>query len=283
VNPKRKISRVLLNRHLALALASAAVVTSLQGAGFADAVVSYVPGSGFADGMDNSASALGAPSVYTVDPDWGNSAITPFNAPYLPGQLVSVGSGGSLTVRFNVPIQNDPAHPYGLDFLIHGSTAFMDSDWPNGRTDASASTFGQNRGQTRVWVSADGAQFFQLNPAFAPVVDGLFPSDGEGQNGLPVNPALTAADFANRTLVQVRELYAGSAGGTGYDLAWALDSEGHSVALPEVSYLRVEVLSGRSEIDAFVAAVPEPATGWLAALGLLAGWIGNRRYQVNRR
>jgi hypothetical protein len=142
-------------------------------------------------------------------------------------------------------------------------------------TDAFGTTFGDNTGPTEVWVSADGAQFYRLNPSLAPVADGLFPTDGQGTAGLPVNPALTRADFANQNLAQIRSLFAGSAGGAGYDLAWAQDAHGASVSLPAVSFVRVDVLAGTSEIDA-LAAVPEPGTWALSGLGL-GLWILARR------
>jgi hypothetical protein len=107
-------------------------------------------------------------------------------------------------------------------------------------------------------------------------VDGLFPTDGSGTFGLPVNPALSQSDFANLTFTQLRALYGGSAGGTGYDLDWALDSNNQPVNLSSITEIRVDVLSGRSEIDGFAAVVPEPATCTLALAGLALLW--RRRY-----
>ena len=70
---------------------------------------------------------------------------------------------------------------------------------------------------------------------------GLFPTDGSGIFGLPVNPALGPGDLANLSLAQIRALYAGSAGGTGYDLAWAVDINNLPVNLASISQIRVEV------------------------------------------
>src|SRR5437763_6935301 len=41
-----------------------------------------------------------------------------------------------------------------------------------------------------------------------------------------LNPALTGSDFAGLNLTGVRSLYNGSAGGGGFDLAWARDVNG---------------------------------------------------------
>jgi hypothetical protein len=84
-------------------------------------------------------------------------------------------------------------------------------------------------------------------------VDGLFPTDGAGDFHTPVDPTLTPTDFAGLTLDGIRALYYGSGGGTGYDISWAQDDQGKNVVLPEIRYVRVEVLNGRSEVDAFAS------------------------------
>lgn len=261
---------------LGLAVASIFTASNLMAAIYADEVVDYQPGSGAASGYSQAASALGAPATAIVDPIWGDSLVTPFNAPYQLDQIVSVGAGGYLTVRFSQAIVNDPANPYGVDFIIHGNSMFMDSDWPNGKTDAYGTTFGENSGATEVWVSADGDHYYRLSPSLAPVVDGLYPTDGQGTPGVPVNPALTRGAFAGRNLGQIRGLYAGSAGGSSYDLAWAQDGSGSPVNLAAVNFVRVNVLAGVSEIDAFTA-VPEPRTWALGSLGGGLVWLIRRR------
>ncbi|MBI1177011.1 PEP-CTERM sorting domain-containing protein [bacterium] len=248
---------------------------------YATRVEAYEPGTGYAvefgTGIPytDSSTALGAPSSVTPG-DFGGP-VTPFAAPYQKEQLVSLGEGGSLTVEFSTPIQNNPTNPYGLDFLVFGSTGFVDADYPNGITDSAGSIFSNNLGETRVFVGNDPANMFLLNPSLAPVVDGMFPTDGSGNFQLPVNPALDNAAFGNQPLDAIRELYAGSGGGTGFDLAWAVDGNNQPVSLDSVRFVRVDVLSGRSDIDAFsTVMVPEPSTFVLAAAGLF-GLICSRR------
>jgi hypothetical protein len=199
--------------------------------------------------------------------------VDPFNPPYLKEQLVSIGSGGSLTLGFSSPILNlsDHSHPFGLDFIIYGNAGFVITNGNftgGGITDGSL--FGGNSGTTRVSVSPDNQSYFTLDPARAPVVDALFPTDGSGSFDLPVDPRRTASDFAGAGLDGIRALYAGAAGGAGYDLAWAQDLNGQSVILPEVRFIRIEVLSGAAEIDGIsaVGIVPEPSPGVLLALAL---------------
>ena len=89
-----------------------------------------------------------------------------------------------------------------------------------------------------------------LNPEQAPAFDAYHPTDGGGDFGLPVNPVLAKGDFAGGGLAKLAELYAGSGGGTGYDIAWAVDAEHTPVELGQARFIRLEVLSGKAEIDA---------------------------------
>ena len=263
-----------------LALASVLFVPSLGSAQFADSVVAYTSGTGFQPGYNTPASALGEPS--RVTPGTFGGPVDPFNSAYLSSQLVSLGAGGSLTVQFNSPILNLPANPFGLDFNIFGNAGFvvtnaMDENWNyigTPRTDGSL--YGADATSTRVSVSADGINFFTLNPAVTPLVDGFFPTDGSGNFGLPVNPTLSGNSFAGKDLAGIRSLYNGSGGGRGFDISWAQDGFGNSVLLGSISFVRVEVLGGNAEIDGF-AVVPEPTVLALCTVGVGALLFGRRK------
>ena len=254
---------------VSLALAGLFVSPTLTRAQFAGSVAAYTEGSGVLPGFDKSTAALGAPSTQTIDPDpvyGGTFPVDPFDAPYLSSQIVGVGTGGSLTLQLNTPIQNNPGNPFGLDFIIFGHAGFIEDFGTGTAVDGSLYTGGTS--DVRVSVSADGNSFYTLNPLLTPQVDGLFPTDGSGNPSLPVNPALTAADFAGEDLNGIRALYAGSAGGAGFDLGWAMDANNQSVSLSSVDYVRLEVLNDGTPayIDA-ISVVPEPATWTLAMAG----------------
>jgi hypothetical protein len=236
-----------------LALAGLFVMSTTLRAQFADAVISYNSGSGFAAGFTNASTALGAPTP--------GGGVTPFAPPFAKNQIVSIGAGGSLTLQLDTPIMNNPSDPFGIDFMIFGNTFFVLS----GST-ATGALGGNNTGTTRVEVSADDVNWFTLNPALAPTVDGIFPTDGTGNPLVAVDPSLTASSFAGQNLAGVRSLYNGSAGGSGFDLAWAQDSLGNDANLAFADYVRIDVLSGKSEIDA-ISVVPEPATYALVLAG----------------
>jgi len=253
---------MLSARLLALALASLVVTaTSSHASPFADAVVSYDPGTGYVPRFTNPLAALGEPS--RVNPF--GEATDPFDPPYGTNQIVSIGAGGHLVVRFHTPILNHPGNLHGLDFTIFGNAGFIitnDFDFTTftyiGEPATDGSLFGSSSGETRVSVSQDGQHFYQLNPALAPAVDSFPPTDGGGNVHIPVAPTLTRTDFAGATLEGIRSLYNGSAGGASYDISWAQDARGHRIYLPEILFIRVDVISGRAEIDGFAAVLRRP-------------------------
>jgi hypothetical protein len=226
-----------------------------QTANHAGRVLDYHPGHD-PGALTNATAVLGAPSRETADPQWGTYPVDPFFPPYLDSQLVALGSGGFLIVGLEHPVIDDPGNPHGIDFLVFGNALFqLNTD----RTTTSGSLGGTNSGTTLVSVSPDGIAYYPLAPELAPSPDNWFPTDHTGASNLAVNPALTTEDFAGRDLEGIRQLYAGSAGGTGYDLAWARDEQGNPVQLPFVRYIRFDQQSGVAQFDAVSAVTPPPS------------------------
>lgn len=240
-----------------LAIASVTLALGTSAAeNYAARVVSYDPGAGFSTGYTHEPAVLGEPS--RVNP-WGDT-VEPFNPPYTTNQVLSLGAGGSVTIEFDRAVMNAPHHPFGVDFIIFGNSGFIvtndfDSEtfgWI-GTPATDGSLFAHNTGTTRVSVSKDGKRFFELKPDRAPFVDVLFPTDSSGRFDLPVNPELTAEDFAGATVETLREMYRGSAGGASYSIGWARTTKGRPAELPFIRYVRVEVIEGKAEIDGFSA------------------------------
>lgn len=258
-------------------LGSLARAQSPSPSSYASSVTAYTAGTGVAAGYTDPSAALGEPS--RVTPGAFGGPVDPFDAAYLGSQLVGIGANGSLTVHFDTPIRNDVAHPYGADFQVFGSSFFvvtnaMDANFNYiGTPTTDGSVFGAGAADTRVSVSADGVHFFTLNPALAPQIKNLFPTDGAGDFGVPVNPALGNLAFAGLSLDGTRSRYAGSAGGAAFDLAWARDDQGNAVVLDRADYVRIDVLRGKVEVDGLalvrpLSSVPEPSDRALFALGL---------------
>jgi len=240
---------------------------------FATEVVGYSAGTGVAAGYDDPSRAIGSPSRYSNDPtpEW-SSVVSPFAPAYLGSQVVSVGAGGSLILRFDAPVTNDAANPFGLDFLVFGN-AFYAYNFVTGTTNGS---IGGTNAAGVIEVSQDGLAWSTVpgvrpdsafpTLGYSDLIDPFSPTAGliEADFTKPVNPAFNAAglDFAG-----ILAGYDGSGGGVGVDLA--------SVSLPWISYVRFSLptdASGTIEIDGVsdVAAIPAPATLTFATLALVA-------------
>lgn len=253
---------------------------------FAAEVRAYNPGTGFATefgtgaGYTNAAAILGEPS--RVTPGMFGGPVDVFSPPYLVDQLLSVGTGGLLELRLDTPATRNPLNLFGIDFLVFGGAGFIitNGDYSGGGI-TDGSVFGGGLAQARVSVSSDGLQFFTLDGSLAPLLDELFPTDGSGDFTRPVNPSLSYADFSGLGLDGIRNLYAGSGGGAGFSLDWARDGSGAPVSIESAAFIRIEVISGRVELDgvAAVSAVPEPSTWVLLGLGALALGVQTRRGQ----
>ena len=228
----------------------AAVVSSRADDPYADTVVSYTPGTGLNTSFENSGAALGAPtgSATITSPAFSNTSIA------------GVGNGGELTLAFNTPILDDPAgHADGMDFTIFGNEFFILGS-------KGISGVFNHTGLT-VWVSQDNINYYELN---SPVgADDLFPSEGSGDAGLPVSPALSLSSFVGLSGSQALSLYNGSAGGASYSISWAEDASGDPVNLPSVSYVRIEGSGGFGYVDSIarVESVPEPGIAMLFLSG----------------
>ena len=240
---------------IALVLAALLGASEARATQFATEVVSYKSGVGFATdwstgaGYINKDAIVGPPTRETPG-EWGGP-ITPFSPPYLLDQILSIGVGGEVTLKFGKPIRDESINPFGLDFLVFGCAGFTITNGDFGGGGITDGTlFDQAAGETRVSVSADGDAWFVLDPKRAPAFDAYHPTDGSGDFGVPVNPALAKGDFAAGGLAKFTELYDGSGGGTGYDIGWAIDDGGNHVALGQVQFVRLEVLSGKAEVDA---------------------------------
>jgi hypothetical protein len=236
-----------------LALAAASLVFVSNAAPFADSVVSYDPGVGYALRFTNPDAVLGEPSRINPFAD----PTDPFNPAYGTNQILSIGAGGLLIVEFHKPVLNHPNNLFGLDFIVFGNSFFIITN-EFGIPATDGSLFGQNTGSTLVSVSRDGVDFYALEPLRAPVVDYLFPTDGAGNFQIPVDPIVAQEDFAGLTLEDIRALYNGSGGGAAFDISWAQDAQGNKVFLPEINFVRIDVLSGKAEVDAFTAVARHP-------------------------
>ena len=223
---------------------------------YADEWIAYDPGENAAKGYTNPDVVRGSPERFTGEGIFPG-VVSAFNPAFGTDEILSIGRGGHIIVSFDTPVTDDPANPFGLDLLIFGNTGFIDANWPNGVV---GGLFGNDGGF--IEVSIDGVDWF---PVKAIQADGLFPTIGYLDSGpyddqpgseltdftLPVDPSLALGDFLGLNNNETLDLYGGSGGGVGIDLA--------EVGLDAISFVRVFVpddAQGNVEIDAFSDVAP---------------------------
>jgi len=233
------------------------IVYSLFTSPWADTVISYDEGVGGSPGYNSAAAAIGEPSRFTGEGIWPG-VVSPFNAPWLADEIVSIGSTGSLIVAFEEPVIDDPANPWGIDLIVFGNTGCIDNSYPNGVV---GGLFSDDGGM--IEVSADGKQWIEITTSLA---DGLWPTRGyidsqpydsvEGSQPsdftMPVDPRLSLEDVMGLNNDELVGLYRTSGGGTPINLA--------ETGLNEISYIRISVAANSklsAEIDGMADVNPQ--------------------------
>jgi hypothetical protein len=247
-----------------VAVSSAAVASP-----FATSWSNFVPGTGGSATYSDPAAALGSPTRFTGVQFGFPGAVTPFNPPFDPGDIVSIGKGGSLVLGFDHEVWNRPSNPFGVDFIVFGNWFYVDGGgFASGKFGARNAT---------IEVSKNGTDWF--------LVPGANPTSGYATLGYsdlasPYEsaPGAVPTDFTKavdpsfdpigKTYAQIVAGYNGSGGGTGVDFA--------ATGLDFIRFVRLTNLSdspGSLNIDA-IAAVPSPVT---ASLFVIATLIAPRR------
>ncbi|MGN0853533.1 MAG: hypothetical protein ACI4Q3_09180 [Kiritimatiellia bacterium] len=203
-------------------------------------------------------SVLGHPTMY-MDGQWGGP-VTPANPAWFAGEVFSLVSDGDeedgpgyVTIAFDHDVVDDPANPFGLDFIVFGNTGITladTSDYISQLDDPSLMKL-TSKGWSelaKVEVSQDGKTWYtseewKTSDGFAPTCAYLYEPeradprlfDGNlywGRAALatrPVDPRMDFSDVAGYSVADLSRFYNGSAGGTGYDLALATDASGNEL------------------------------------------------------
>lgn len=203
----------------------------------------------------NPENALGHPTMFmAVDEEWGG-VVNPANSAWKGGELFSLASYGTeyanpgemdgpgyVAIEFDHKVVDDPANPFGLDFIVFGNAGatWDDSSSYTPTTDpASVSLNGTGwPEEAKVEVSQDGKKWHAVDTertadGFAPTLGHLYEPDradadlyegnmwwGRAASATkPVDPSIDFADLKGLTLADVCRRYNGSAGGTGYDIS----------------------------------------------------------------
>ena len=138
----------------------------------------------------------------------------------------------SFTIAFDDPVKNDPLNPYGIDLLLFGNAAFEADRSIQPDTDMSQVVITDASVEDpllTVSVSPDGATWYTYTQD--QLAEGFFPTQAYEWDEVnqdwgdalsytkPVDPQLNEYDFQGLTVSEAIELYNGSAGGKGLDLA----------------------------------------------------------------
>jgi hypothetical protein len=228
---------------------------------------------------------LGEPTRIAADPLTGNnpyhiSLVQAAQNHDLAGNNIittlgrkSDGAGGftfgSITVKFDHPVLDDPANPYGIDLNVFGNTFYVGGGFATDATDMRAYNLAGSFFAEPVVISVSPDNTNWYTYANGPYGDTPFPTQGyywsAGQydatgNGWttsstdftkPVNPTLaTVLGTSSITAADAMSTYVGSGGGTGIDLAPS--------GFASIQYVRVESTAQflNGEIDAFADVRP---------------------------
>lgn len=259
-----------MNRNCQMAAALVAGVFGLaaEASPFASSWTSYDAGAGVNPAYGDPSAALGSPTRFTGVQFGFPSVVSPFSPAFDPGDFVSIGKGGHLTLAFDHDVYNRAANAYGFDFLIFGNWFYTDASGVAG------GRFGMTGGT--VEVSQDGADWrsVAVTPGsgfatlgYADLTDPYSTTPGNVATDFtkPVDPGFNPI---GKTFAEIVAGYNGSGGGTGVDFA--------STGLEWIRYVRIANPEGNSSIlhiDA-LAEVPAPVT---ASLFVIASLIAPRR------
>jgi len=237
---------------------------------FAVEVVEYVQGEGVGrdwltrQPFNDPNAALGPPALKTTGDGWyvptdESVPVVPVYSPFRASELVTIGNGGQLTVKFNHPVADDENNPYGIDFIIYGDAYQLigkGQGWTNGNPEEIILAGSASAEPGIVAVSQDGQNWYYFSSG--PYADSFAPTAGrrwDDVNDLwaeeldptkPVNPNLAASDMEGMTLAEMIRAYDGSAGGTGFDLRRLAPEDYAALAVDPnngnrwVQYIRVQ-------------------------------------------
>ena len=235
----------------------------------ASQVVSYAPGVGAGINYQNPNAALGPPTRMTGS-GASTGVVSPFQPPFMPGEVVSVGRGGWLVLQFDPPVVDDPRHPFGVDLIVYGNSFFGDLGYPGGVVGFLFEEGGtvELSSDGTVWHAVPGAAdgglptmaYLDAGPYQA--VAGQVPCDP----AWPVDPAVQGEDLVGMDYSTLQLVYAGACGGTSVDLAAA--------GLQQARFVRISVAANAAsvpEVDAVVAVRVPQASADLDGSGVVDG------------
>lgn len=280
---RRKLPMVALATGAAVSMAGTAIADSP----YATELVSQNAAYGSVSLYNDPNSVLGEPTRVAVnDPASGSNSYhvkvveAAFNRDAAGNKVLTTlsrksdGAGGftygSITVKFDHPVADNPVNPYGIDFNVFGNTFYVANGFAGDTADMRSVEAGVAFGEpVVVSVSPNNVDWFTYTSG--PYGDTAFPTQGHVWSGeqhdligngwttettdftKPVNPSLSSVlGVAGQPVpaADAMAMYVKSGGGTGFDLA--------ASGFDWIQYVRVESTAAMrdGEIDAFADVRP---------------------------
>jgi len=284
-----------------LALAPSVVHAAL----FASQAVAYVQGTVSAGDAvyDDPQAAVGMPQGITGASAGYPGVVSPFNPAFDTDQIVVIGVGGHLELKFPAPVVVGTGPSVG----VFSNVGLTDANYPSGEVNSPAQTFGG--GQAKVRVSEDGVTWYNLGLQTFDIPEDYYTNAGPYDTTAPADPAIAhfarpytggLDAFNGENYPLILDTLAGSAGGTWFDLSAAGLSEinyikftvpanetaGSILAIEAVSVAHGHVAHDEDALDAAVAqsvsAVPVPPAVYTGGVVLVAMMIWRSRRRVFR-
>ncbi|HUB24273.1 MAG TPA: hypothetical protein VL992_02510 [Tepidisphaeraceae bacterium] len=226
----------------------------------------YSDDSGDIDSYDmtfNNPAVVGDPTTSTTagltDLDYGYpEVISPFNPPADADQIVTIGSGGSITLQFNQPVNVLSSTP---TLGVFTGIGFYDSQYPIGLNYSPAETFDTQ--SAVVSVSQNGQNWVSLGFQNFNIPENYYVNAGNPYQFPAPNPAQLADfgkaytgtfdQFDGENFSQILTTLNGSAGGTWLNLA--------GTGLNQINYIQFSEPTGRVPVTSFVAIETVSASG----------------------
>lgn len=215
-----------------------------------------------APGLTDPSVALGAPEIITGEVFNFPGEVSVFNPPFQADEIVSIGAGGSLTLR----LSNFAIAGEGPELGFFTNTGIVAADFVNGIASDPISTFGVN--DALVEVSEDGVNFVNLGLQTFDIPTNVFSDAANTVLADPTQPfegsleAFAGLSLSDPVDFDILELLDGSAGGLFLDIS--------DTGLSQVGFVRLSVPLGglNFELDAVSIAssaigaptIPEPST-----------------------
>ncbi len=214
---------------------------------FASGIKAYNSGS-YTGPYRTAKNAVGSPDDLTGESFGFANILSPFSPAYETNELVGIGKGGTLTVKFATPVKVNKLREIG----VFTNVGLVDDNFPGGQNANPASTFGNLRA-ANVWVSNNGTTWINLGKKTFDAPTNYFsnasspylsapPAGATVANfGKPFNGSLSSFNGENwsQTLTTLNK----SAGGEWIDIPL-------STGLSEVNFVRFTIpTAGFSDSD----------------------------------